>query len=71
MALHHKNTVRDDLLDTVAGNNTRDNSWTFEVFYNYEVTKWAHLTPSLQYAQNDSKDDDPATIPGVRMVIDF
>ena len=48
-----------------------ENFWTFEAFYNIKINTWLHLTPSIQYAQNQNKNDDPAVIPGVRLVTDF
>jgi porin len=60
-----------DLINRVPGQDVRDYSWTTELFYNFEINKWLHLTPSLQYVQNEQEADDPATIPGVRLVVDF
>jgi hypothetical protein len=45
--------------------------WTFAAFYNIQINPWLHLTLSIQYAQNQNKNDDPAVIPGVRLVTDF
>jgi porin len=53
------------------GSQLRDNYWTFEAFYNYQVTPWLHVSPSIQYAGNGIKGDDNAVIIGSRMVIDF
>jgi hypothetical protein len=47
------------------------NTWGFEMYYNYELTPWSHLSADLQLVQNQRKGDDFAIIPGVRMVIDF
>ncbi len=47
------------------------NTWGVEVYYNYELTPWAHLSADLQFAQNENQGDDVAIIPGVRLVIDF
>ncbi len=60
-----------DLVSGIPGENLRDNSWTFEAFYNVQLTPWLHLTPNFQYAQNEQKSDDPAVIPGLRLVIDL
>ena len=60
-----------DLLNSIPGENLRDNSWTFEAFYNYEINPWLHLSPNFQYAQNENDDDDPAVILGGRLVIDL
>jgi porin len=47
------------------------NPYGFEVYYNFAVNKWAHLTADLQLAKNEWADDDVAVIPGVRLVFDF
>ena len=47
------------------------NPYGFEVYYNFAINKWAHLTADLQLVQNEWADDDVAVIPGVRLVIDF
>jgi carbohydrate-selective porin OprB len=43
----------------------------FEVYYNYEVTPWMHVSADLQLVENENKGDDLAVIPGARLVIDF
>jgi porin len=58
-----------DLLDDL-GFRARD-TWGFELYYNFEINPWLHLTPDLQLIQNDDKDDDFAVIPGIRLVLDF
>ena len=45
--------------------------WGIELYYNYEVTPWFHLTTDVQYVQNHNADDDPAVIVGLRAVIDL
>jgi carbohydrate-selective porin OprB len=45
--------------------------WGLELYYNFEINPWLHLTPDLQLVQNDDKDDDFAVIPGIRLVLDF
>jgi carbohydrate-selective porin OprB len=60
-----------DLVNLIPGENLADNSWTTELFYNYEINQWLHLTPNLQYVQNEQSDDDPAVILGTRLVVDF
>jgi hypothetical protein len=32
---------------------------------------WLHLTPDLQFLQNEHKGDNLAVVPGVRLVVDF
>ena len=59
------------LVSEIPSENMRDDSWTLEAFYNYQITPWLHATPSIQYAQNASKSDDPGVIPGIRLVIDL
>ena len=73
LAGHYYHYAEDyrDLVNLIPGENITDNSWTFELFYNFEVNKWLHLTPSIQYVQNENDNDDPALIPGVRLVMDF
>jgi porin len=45
--------------------------WGIELYYNYEVTPWFHLTTDLQYVQNHNADDDPGLILGLRGVLEF
>jgi porin len=61
----------DELVSDVPGKNLRSNTWTTELFYNIEINRWLHLTPNLQYAQNENESDDPAVIVGTRLVVDF
>ncbi len=42
-----------------------------EIYYNVEVNKWLHLTPDLQFVENERKGDDLAIIPGIRAIVDF
>jgi carbohydrate-selective porin OprB len=46
-------------------------TYGFELYYNFAINKWLHLTPDLQIVQNERERDDIAIIPGVRLVIDF
>jgi porin len=46
-------------------------TWGIELYYNFEINKWLHLTPDLQFVQNERQADSIAIIPGVRLVIDF
>jgi porin len=48
-----------------------DDTWGFEMYYNLEMTPWAHLSADLQLVQNQNNGDDLAVIPGIRAVIDF
>jgi porin len=45
--------------------------WGAEVYYNYEVTPWFHLTGDLQIVQGAIEDNDAAVILGLRAVLDF
>ena len=45
--------------------------WGLEMYYNYEINPWCHLTGDVQLAKNQRVADDIAFIPGVRLVIDF
>tara|TARA_R110000850_G_scaffold49672_16_gene122326 strand:- start:4640 stop:5695 length:1056 start_codon:yes stop_codon:yes gene_type:complete len=65
------NGLSDQFTELVAPIAPLRNTWGFEMYYNYEITPWAHLTADLQLAQNQNQGDDFAVIPGVRMVIDF
>ncbi len=52
------------------GNDLKD-PWGVEIYYNYEVTPWFHVTADVQYIQNQVDGDDPGLIVGLRGVIDF
>jgi porin len=66
------NGLSDNFTDlTSAGGVDLRNPWGFEMYYNYELNPWAHLSGNLQLVQNQNQGDDFAIIPGVRMVIDF
>jgi porin len=45
--------------------------WGLELYYNFEINKWLHLSPDLQFVKNQNTRDDLAVIPGIRLVIDF
>ena len=47
------------------------NTWGFELYYNFEINPWLHLSPDLQLVMNERKGDDLAVIPGIRLVLDF
>mgnify|MGYP001817306705 CR=1 FL=1 len=46
-------------------------TWGFELYYNYQVMPSVHLTADLQLIENEWNDDDFTVIPGARLVIDF
>jgi porin len=43
----------------------------FELFYNFEVSPWLHITPDLQVVSPSDKSVDTAYIAGVRIKVDF
>jgi porin len=45
--------------------------WATEVYYNFEVTPWFHLTPSLQVVQSENKHTEPSMIVGLRAVLEL
>jgi porin len=46
-------------------------TWGVELYYNYEINKWLHLSPDLQLVKNQNTRDDLGVIPGIRLVMDF
>ncbi len=66
------NALSDNFTDLAAdvGTSLRD-LWGVELYYNFAINKWLHLTPDLQFAGNEFKGDDVAVIPGIRLVMDF
>ena len=69
----HYYHMADDLVELGDdfGLNLSEDVWTTELYYNYQINPWLHLSPNVQYAQNENDDDDPAVIIGARLVIDF
>jgi porin len=63
--------LSDNFTDLVSPVVDLQDTWGFELYYNYAVNKWLHLSPDLQLIENAQKDDDLAVIPGVRLVMDF
>jgi hypothetical protein len=47
------------------------NTWGFECYYNFAISKSTHLSADLQLIENERERDNLALIPGVRLVIDF
>jgi porin len=45
--------------------------WGTELYYNAEITPSFHLTPNLQFVNNQNQSDSTAVILGLRAVIDF
>ena len=46
-------------------------TWGFEIYYNVALNNWLHLTPDIQFVQNERVGDKFAIIPGIRLVMDF
>jgi porin len=46
-------------------------TWGAELYYNIAINKWFHLTPDIQFVQNERAGDDLAVIIGLRTVLDF
>jgi porin len=57
-------------LSSTLGDPQRD-TWGVELYYNYEITPWLHVTPDVQIVQGSNRRDDPAVILGLRTVLDF
>jgi porin len=66
-----KNWLSDDFKDLVSVETDLRDLYGFELYYNFEVTPWSHLTADLQLVENEREDDSFAVIPGVRLVIDL
>jgi porin len=65
------NSLSDNYKDLVSPVADLQDLYGFELYYNYQITPWMHLTADIQYVQNEWKADDMAVIPGARLVIDF
>jgi hypothetical protein len=65
------NGLSDNFTDLVAPVADLQDLYGFELYYNYQINKWMHLSPDIQLVQNEWKDDDMAVIFGVRLVIDL
>ena len=57
-----------DLVQPVA--RLRD-TWGVEIYYNFSVTPWLHITPDLQIINPVSRDVDTTWVAGIRMKIDL
>ena len=66
-----KNWLSDNFKDLVSPVIELRDTWGFELYYNIAINQWLHLSPDLQFIQNERKGDDLAVIPGVRLVMDF
>jgi porin len=65
------NWLSDNFKDLVSPVTDLQDTWGFELYYNFAINKWLHLSPDLQLTQNAREDDDLAVIAGVRLVVDF
>jgi hypothetical protein len=66
-----KNWLSDNYKDLVSPVVDLQDTWGFELYYNFAINKWAHMTADLQLIENEWEDDDLAVIPGLRLVMDF
>ena len=66
-----KNWLSDDFEELVSPvANVRD-TYGFELYYNVAVNQWLHVTPDLQFVENERNGDNLAVIAGLRMVMDL
>lgn len=65
------NALSDEFTDLVSPVADLQDTWGFELYYNYQIMPSVHLTADLQLIENEWKEDDLAVIPGARLVIDF
>ena len=65
------NGFSDNFTDLISPVADFQDLYGFELYYNYQINKWMHLSPDIQLVQNEWKDDDMAVIFGVRLVIDL
>ena len=65
------NWLSDNFEDLVSPVADLQNLYGFELYYNFAITPAIHVTPDIQFIENEWDGDDLAVIPGVRLVIDF
>jgi porin len=65
------NWLSDNFIDLVSPVAELRDLYGFELYYNFAITPWTHLTADLQLVENEREEDDFAVIPGVRLVIDL
>jgi hypothetical protein len=65
------NGLSDNFKDLASAEIDLHNTWGFELYYNFAINKWLHLSPDLQLVENEREGDDLAVIPGIRLVIDL
>jgi porin len=65
------NSVSDNFEDLVSPVVDLQDQYGMEIYYNYEVNKWLHVSPDLQVVELMLADADTAVIAGLRLVVDF
>jgi porin len=65
------NGLSDEYKDLVSPVADLEDIYGFEIYYNYSINKWLHLTPDLQIVDTAMKEEDTAVIAGLRLVVDF
>ena len=65
------NWLSDEFTDLVSPVADLQDTWGFELYYNYQIMPSVHLTADLQLIENEWNEDDLAVVPGARLVIDF
>ena len=45
--------------------------WGIEIYYNFALTPWLHLSADIQLTQSEREGDNPAFMPGLRLMMDF
>jgi porin len=63
--------LSDEFTDLVSPVADLQDLYGLELYYNFAINKWLHLSPDLQLIENEREDDDLAVILGGRLVIDF
>ena len=65
------NWLSDDFVDLVSPVVKLRDTYGLDLYYNFRITEWAHVSADLQFVENEYRGDDLAVIPGARLVIDF
>jgi porin len=65
------NGLSDNFKDLTSPLIDLQNTYGFEVYYNFAINKWAHLSADLQLIENERANDSMAVVPGARLVLDF
>ena len=64
-------SIADDFEELVAPAEDLQDMYGVEIYYNYAINKWLHLTPDLQVVETEIADADTAVIAGLRLTVDF